>query len=132
MRTIVADFVASLDGETRRVADAEWGITVEAAGHPLHVGVAIREGLLRAQAAVAEPGRLDAHDLLWWNRTVPLIRFTHTRAGEAWVQFDLPLAAVTAGELDRWLGLLVLSATQARQHAYGPGPGSAGSPSARA
>ncbi|HEY2637652.1 MAG TPA: YbjN domain-containing protein, partial [Solirubrobacteraceae bacterium] len=79
-----------------------------------------------------EPGRLDEHDLLWWNRTVPLIRFTHTRAGEVWVQFDLPLAAVNAGELDRWLGLLVLSATQARQHAYGPGPGSAGSPSARA
>jgi hypothetical protein len=131
-RTIVSEFIASLDGETRQVADAEWGITVDAAGFPLHLGLALRDGLLRAQAAVAEPGRLDPHDLLWWNRSVPLIRFTHTRAGEVWVQADLPPAAVTAAELDRVLGLLVLSATQARQHAYGTGRDSAGSPSAPA
>jgi hypothetical protein len=131
-RTIVSEFIASLDGETRQVADAEWGITVDAAGFPLHLGLALRDGLLRAQAAVAEAGRLDPHDLLWWNRTVPLIRFTHTRAGEVWVQADLPPAAVTAAELDRVLGLLVLSATQARQHAYGTGRDNAGSPSAPA
>ena len=131
-RAVVADFVASLDGDTRRVADAEWGISLDAAGWPLHVGVAIRDGLLRVQAAVAEPGALDDHDLLWWNRTVPLIRFSHTRAGEIWVQLDLPLDAVTPRALDRYLGLLILSATQARQHAAAPGRGSAGSPSAPA
>jgi hypothetical protein len=131
-RGVVAEFVSSLEGETRQVAPAEWGITVDAAGWPLHVGLAIREGLLRAQAAVAGPGQLDEHDLLWWNRTVPLIRFAHTRAGEVWVQVDLPLAAVTPAELDRVLGLLVLSATQARQHAAGPGRDSAGSPCAPA
>jgi hypothetical protein len=131
-RTVVNGFVSSLEGETRQVAPGEWGITVDAAGWPLHVGVAIREGLLRAQAAVAGPGQLDEHDLLRWNRTVPLIRFAHTRDGEVWVQVDLPLSAVTPAELDRVLGLLVLSATQARQHAAGPGRDSAGSPSARA
>lgn len=119
-RTTVADYIASLEGETRTVAFAEWGITLDAAGWPLHVGVAIRDGFLRAQAAVVAPGRLEEHDLLWWNRTVPLIRFSHTRAGEVWIQGELPLSAVSAAELDRFLGLLVLAATQAREHAQGP------------
>src|SRR5256886_13113236 len=38
----------ALDGETRRVAPGEWGLSVDAAGWPLHVGVALREGLLCA------------------------------------------------------------------------------------
>jgi hypothetical protein len=116
-REIVEGYVDSLEGETRRVAFAEWGLTVEAGGWPLHVGVAIRDGFLRAQAAVAEPGRLEPHDLLRWNRQVPLIRFSHTSSGEAWIQGDLPLTAVSAPELDRFLGLLVLAASQAREHA---------------
>jgi Putative bacterial sensory transduction regulator len=113
-RTTVADFVAALDGETRQVAWAEWGVTVDAAEWPLHIGIAIRDGFLRAQAAVAEPGALDPSDLLRWNRQVPLVRFSSTRAGETWIQGELPLAAVTPPELDRFLGLLVLTATQAR------------------
>ena len=116
-RSTVADYIASLEGETRTVAFAEWGITVDAAGWPLHVGVAIRDGFLRAQAAVVAPGSLAEHDQLWWNRTVPLVRFSHTRAGEVWIQGDLPLSSVSAFELDRFLGLLVLTATQAREHA---------------
>ncbi len=116
-RSTVADYIASLEGETRTVAFAEWGITVDAAGWPLHVGMAIRDGFLRAQAAVVAPGSLAEHDLLWWNRTVPLVRFSHTRAGEVWIQGDLPLSSVSAFELDRFLGLLVLTATQAREHA---------------
>ncbi len=131
-RTIVDDYISSLDGDTRRVAFSEWGFTLEAAGWPLHVGVAIRDGLLRAQAPVAEPGALDPHDLLWWNRTVPLIRFSHTQAGEPWIGFDLPLAAVSPKALDEFLGLLVLAATQARRHAAAPGPGRPGSPAAPA
>jgi Putative bacterial sensory transduction regulator len=111
---VIDAFVSSLDGETRRVADGEWGITVDAAGWPLHVGLAVRDGLLRAQAEVASPGSFDPGDLLRWNRQVPLVRFSHTRAGETWIQGELPLSAVTASELDRFLGLLVLSATQAR------------------
>ena len=79
------------------------------------MGVAIRDGFLRAQAAVAEPGALAPEDLLRWNRQVPLVRFSHTRAGEAWIQGELPLVAVSPTELDRFLGLLVLCATQARE-----------------
>ena len=116
-RATIDAYIAALDGETRRVALAEWGVTVDAAGWPLHVGVAIRDGLLRAQAQVIEPGRINPHDLLRWNRQIPFVRFGHTRDGEVWIQGDLPLGAVTPAELDRFLGLLVLSATQARQAA---------------
>lgn len=131
-RAIVEEFIADLEGDTRRVAWSEWGITLDAAGRPLHLGVAIRDGLLRAQAAVAAPGALPDHDLLWWNRTLPLIKFSRTQAGETWISGDLPLAAVTTRELDRFLGLLVLAATQAREHVAAPVPSSGGSPPARA
>lgn len=116
-RTIVDEFVAGLDGETRQLAFAEWGVTVEAAGWPLHVGVAIRDGMLRAQAHVIGPDRIDPHDLLRWNRQIPYVRFSHTGDGEVWIQGDMQLAAVDPVQLDRFLGLLVLSATQARQAA---------------
>jgi Putative bacterial sensory transduction regulator len=116
-RSVVDAYIAGLEGETRQVAFAEWGITVDAAGWPLHVGVAIRDGVLRAQAQVIEPERIDPHDLLRWNRQIPFLRFAHTRDGEVWIQGDLPLTAVSPAELDRFLGLLVLSATQARQAA---------------
>jgi hypothetical protein len=116
-RTVVDVYVASLDGDARRVAYAEWGITTDAGGWPLHVGVAIRDGVLRAQAQVIEAGRIDPHDLLRWNRQVPFVRFGHTSGGEVWIHADLPLSAVTPPELDRFLGLLVLSATQAREAA---------------
>lgn len=116
-RTEVARYLESLEGETRTVGWAEWGFSVEAAGWPLDVGVALREGLLRAQAAVLGPGRLEPTDLLRWNRQVPFVRFAHTREGEVWIAGELPLVAVTAVELDRFLGLLVLAATQAREHA---------------
>lgn len=116
-RAIVARYIEGLDGDTRQVGSAEWGFTVDAAGWPLHVGVAIRDGLLRAQAHVIEPGRIDPHDLLRWNRQIPFLRFAHTRAGEVWIQGELPLSAVSPAQLDRFLGLLVLSATQAREAA---------------
>ena len=116
-RAVVDAYIAGLEGETRQVAYAEWGITVDAAGWPLHVGVAIRDGVLRAQAHVIEPARIDPHDLLRWNRQIPFVRFAHTREGEVWIQGDLPLSAVSPAELDRFLGLLVLSATQAREAA---------------
>ncbi|MDO8210701.1 YbjN domain-containing protein [Conexibacter sp. CPCC 206217] len=116
-RMTVETFIEGLDGETRRLAFAEWGITVEAAGWPLDVGVAIRDGLLRAQAHVIGPDRIDPHDLLRWNRQVPFVRFAHTRDGEVWIQGDLPLVAVDPVQLDTFLGLLVLSVVQAREAA---------------
>jgi hypothetical protein len=116
-RTVVDAYIAGLEGETRQVAFAEWGISVDAGGWPLHVGVAIRDGVLRAQAQVIEADRIDPHDLLRWNRQIPFLCFAHTRDGEVWIQGDLPLVAISPAELDRFLGLLVSSATQARQAA---------------
>lgn len=114
---IVDEYIAGLDGDTRRVAPGEWGFTVDAAGWPLHVGVALRDGLLRAQGEAVGPGRLPADTLLRWNRGLPLVRFTHTGAGAVWVEGDLPQAAISPEQLDRFLGLLVRVATQAREAA---------------
>ena len=113
----IETYLEALDGETRRVAASEWGLSVDAAGWPLHVGVALRDGLLRAQAEVVEPGCIDDHVLLHWNRSLPLVRFSHSGAGAVWVQGDLPVEAVSAERLDGFLGLLVRVATQAREAA---------------
>jgi hypothetical protein len=113
----IETYLEALDGETRRVAASEWGLSVDAAGWPLHVGVALRDGLLRAQAEVLEPGRIDDHVLLHWNRSLPLVRFSHSGAGAVWVQGDLPVEAVSAERLDGFLGLLVRVAIQAREAA---------------
>jgi hypothetical protein len=109
--------MAALEGETRRVADGEWGLSVDAAGWPLHVGVALRDGLLRAQAEVVRADAIDPHVLLHWNRGLPLARFTETGAGDVWIEADLPLEAVTPERLDGFLGLVVRVATQAREAA---------------
>jgi hypothetical protein len=114
---VVDAFVASLDGETRRVSPTEWGISLDAGGWPLHVGVALRDGLLRAQAEVAGPGAIDDRALLRWNRGVPLVRFSHTAAGAVYVQGELPLEAVSTERLDGFLGLLVRVAAEAREAA---------------
>jgi hypothetical protein len=114
---IVDRYLASLEGDTRRVADAEWGLTVDAAGWPLHVGIALRDGLLQAQARVVDAGVLGEHALLFWNRSLPLVRFAHTGAGEVYVKGEVPIAAVDAAMLDRFLGLLVRTATMARERA---------------
>ncbi len=122
---IVDRYLASLDGETRRVADGEWGLTVDAAGWPLHVGVALRDGLLQAQAQVVDAGVLDEHALLFWNRSLPLVRFAHTGAGEVYVKGEVPVAAVDDAMLDRFLGLLVRTATMARERVSSGPPGGA-------
>jgi hypothetical protein len=112
---VVDEFMRSLDGDVRQLAPGEWGLTVEAGGWPLHVGVAVRDGFVRAQAQVAEPGALDEHQLLFWNRQTQLVRFAHTRAGEVHIMGELPQAAATPKELDRLLGLLVQAAEGARR-----------------
>ena len=111
----VQAFLEQLDAPSRTVAAGEWGLSVEAGGWPLHVGLALRDGLLRMQAEVAGPGQLDEHLLLHRNRRRALVRFSHSEAGAVWIQADLPLAAVSAAELDRTLGLLVEAAEEARQ-----------------
>jgi hypothetical protein len=119
----VTSYLASTGVPWREVAPGEWGFSTEAGGWPLHVGIALRDGLLRVQAEVAGPGALDPHALLHRNRRRPLVRFTETGAGAVWVQADLPLVAVDEAELDRTLGLLVEAAQEARAAAR---PGSGG------
>ena len=116
-RETIDRYIAGLDGDTRRVGDAEWGISLECAGWPLHVGVALRDGLVRAQAEVLGPGRLAPETLLRWNRNLPLVGFSQTAAGAVYIEGALPLEAATEARLDDFLGLLVRVATQAREAA---------------
>jgi hypothetical protein len=114
--------MASLDTEVREVAPGEWGLVLDAAGWVLDVGVAIRGNLLRAQAAVLPAGVIDPHQLLYWNRQAPLVCFAENRAGEVFVCGELPLESLEAETLDRFLGLLLASATRAREFAVRSGP----------
>lgn len=113
----VAHFMSSLESEVREVAPGEWGLVLDAAGYILNVGVAIRGMLLRAQAAVLPPGVIDPHQLLYWNRQAPLVSFAENRAGEVFVCGELPLESLDIEMLDRFLGLLLASATRAREFA---------------
>jgi hypothetical protein len=111
-------YVQRLPGETRRLADSEWGITVppeQAAGWSLDVGLRIHEGLLRVQAyALGADDRVNPWNFLHWNRGTRLVRFACTRAGDIWVHGDLPVPAVDERQLDRLLGLVVEAAVTAR------------------
>lgn len=113
----VEQFLSELPGEHRRLTETEWGLTVDAAGWPLDLGLALRDGLFRIQAPVIGPGQIAEGTLLWWNRRLPLLRFSASQAGDVWICCDLPMEAVNARQLDRVLGLVVLTATQARQQA---------------
>jgi len=110
----VESFLSGLDADTRRVAGGEWGLTLEAGGSPLHVGLALRDGVLRAQASVMGADQLDPLELLHRNRRLPHVRFSATRDGEIWVEGDLPVEAVTSGRLDAMLGVLVGVVTDVR------------------
>ncbi len=108
-------FMASLESDVRAVAPGEWGLTLDAAGYPLDVGVAIRGPFVRAQAAVLPAGLIDPHQLLYWNRQAPLVCFAENRAGEVFVCGEVPVEAASTETLDQFLGLLVASATRARE-----------------
>jgi hypothetical protein len=113
----VARYMASLDTEVDQVAPGEWGLVLDAAGYMLDVGLAIRGTLLRAQAGVLPAGLIDAHQLLYWNRQAPLVCFGENQAGEVFVCGELPLQSLDPEMLDRFLGLLLASATRAREFA---------------
>ena len=117
-RSVTDAYIASLGTAARRVADGEWGVTIEdAAGWPLLVGIRLADGFLRAQAEVFGADQLSDHELLFRNRSLRVVRFAHTGAGDVWVVGDLPESAVSPPELDRLLGLLVAAAIDVRQRA---------------
>jgi hypothetical protein len=121
---LIDSYVARLPGETRRLADSEWGITVaaeQAGGWPLDVGLRIHEGLLRVQAfALGADEAINPWNFLHWNRGTRLIRFACTRAGDIWVHGDVPVPAVDERQLDRLLGLVVEGAITARNAMHPP------------
>ena len=110
----VEDSLCESGATWRRVAPGEWGLTVSAGGADLHIGLALRGGMLAAQAEVAGPGALSEHALLRRNRTLRIVRFSHTVAGAVYLQGEVPEGAVTVAEVDRLLGLLVAAAEEAR------------------
>ena len=116
---VIDAYVAEFEGEARRLGEGQWGLTVppEAASEePLHVGLHLTGGLLRAQAPAAWAGhRIDPWMLLWWNRQTRHVRFACTRSREIWVHADLPATAVEERALDRLLGLVVEAAVAVRQ-----------------
>jgi hypothetical protein len=113
----VQAYLEGLDADWRRLADGEWGLSVEAAGWPLHVGIALRDGLLRVQAEALGPDRVGDHELLHRNRGLRLVRYAHAGDGTVWVQGEVPDGAVDAGLLDRLLGAVVGAAIVARERA---------------
>ena len=118
---VVDDYLNALPGTCRRLAHAEWGLTVppeSAGGEPLDVGLSIADGLLRAKApALGAAHHLDPWMLLWWNRQTRHVRFGCTRSREIWVHADLPAGAVDERTLDRLLGLVVEGAVAVREYA---------------
>jgi hypothetical protein len=118
---VIADYIAELPGDNRRVAHSEWGVTLDeqrGGGWPLDLGLRLADGLLRVQA-FALPYRedLDFGQVLHWNRQTRIVRFACTRSGDIWVQADLPAAAVSAEQLDSVLGLVVEGALNVRAYA---------------
>jgi hypothetical protein len=110
-------YLRGLDADWRRVAEGEWGLTVDAAGWPLHLGLAWRDGLLRGQGEALAPDALSDHELLHRNRSLVLVRYAQTGVGATWVMGELPAELVTPAWLDRLLGMLVEAATVARHRA---------------
>jgi hypothetical protein len=111
-------YVSTLPGGTRRLGHGEWGITLPAeqsGGWPLDVGLRIADELLRVQAfALGADDAVNPWNFLHWNRSTRIVRFSCTRAGDIWVQGDLPVSAVDERMVDRLLGLVVEGAVMAR------------------
>ena len=116
--SVVDEYVSVLPGETRRLGDGEWGITLPAdqgGGWPLDVGLRIADELLRVQAfALGADEAINPWNFLHWNRSTRHVRFACTQAGDIWIHADLPVAAVDEREVDRLLGLVAEAALAAR------------------
>jgi len=116
--SVVDAYVEGLPGETRRLGHGEWGITLPAeqgAGWPLDVGLRVADEFLRVQAfALGADDAINPWNFLHWNRGTRVVRFSCTRAGDIWVQGELPVKAVDDREVDRLLGLIVEGALAAR------------------
>jgi hypothetical protein len=106
------------DLKTRRLAHAEWGITIpgdNVEGDPIEAGLRIADGLLRVQALALHAGSdLDPWMLLWWNRQTRIVRFGCTRSQDIWVHADIPVSDADERGVDRILGLVTEAVVAAR------------------
>jgi hypothetical protein len=107
----------------RRLAHAEWGITIpgeNVGGEPVEASIRIADGLLRVQAmALHAAGDLDPWMLLWWNRQTRLVRFGCTRSQDIWVHGEVPVSDADERGVDRLLGLITEAVVALRGHAAG-------------
>ena len=106
----------ALGASHRAPAPGEWGLTLEDVdGRPLHVGLREHAGLLRVQAdACPAAWSPDPHWLLHRGRRGELVRYTHTAAGDVWVQAELPLEGLSQELVERVLALVVTAVEEAR------------------
>jgi len=116
----VEAYLASIGGlDVRRLAHAEWGITIPGehfAGDPIEASLRIAEGLLRVQAlALHAAADLDPWILLWWNRQTRIVRFGCTRSKDIWVHADIPVSDADERGVDRLLGLVTEAVVNARR-----------------
>ena len=111
----VTAFLHTLDVAVQDSGAGEWSMVLDAAGHPLPLSLEVHGMLLRAEAAVLPPGVIEPRQLLHWNRQAPLVCFAESPAGEVLLCGEIPLQSLDAELLDRFLGLLLASATRARQ-----------------
>ena len=111
----ITAFLVALETEVAATGAGQWSFVIEAAGHPLQVELALRGPLLRGEAAGLAQDLIEPRQLLHWNRQAPLVCFAETAGGEVLVCGELPLQSLDPELLDRFLGLLVASATRARQ-----------------
>jgi len=102
----IDSYIAEVGG--RRLAEGEWGLLADG----VEVGLRASRGLLRAQAWAAAAGAHEPLALLHRNRSLELVRYATTRAGDVWVVGEVPLA--DAPPVDRLLGALVEAALALR------------------
>lgn len=116
------EYLNALPGEVRRLAHAEWGLTLSAenaGGWPCDVGIRIDDELVRAKAYALEAREgLDPWVFLQWNRQTRLVRVSSTRSGDIWVLGDLPVQAADEKQVDRLLGLVVEGVLAVRGYAH--------------
>ena len=118
---VVNAYVEALPDPGRRLAHAEWGITVSAesaGGEALDVGLRNSNGRLRVKApALTWAEDLDPWMLLWWNRQTRHVRFGCGQDKGIWVHADLPVSAVDERQVDRLLGLVAEGVIAVRGYA---------------
>jgi hypothetical protein len=98
-------YIAEVGG--RCLAEGEWGLVIDG----LEIGLRVSRGVLRAQTWAAPAGLHDPATLLHRNRSLELVRYAATKAGDVWVVGEV---VADGAPVDRLLGALVEAAVALR------------------